>query len=140
MLTGVVLLGHGSRASHDEANLFLVEMAGAVRGRLGTAVVEPAFMNPKSRRPGLSEALEAVVSRGVRHVVVVPVFLTQGVHLGEDIPAEMARVRERHRGIEIVLADHLGNDPRLVEIVMDRIRKVGTRDEAGLSGRKGAVR
>lgn len=129
MQTGVVLLGHGSRSSHDDANLPLVEMAGEVRRRLGDSIVEAAFMNPKSKRPGLYEALEAVVARGARRVVVVPVFLTYGIHLKEDIPAELARVRARYSQTEILLSNHLGNDPRLLEIVLDRIRAIGTADQ-----------
>ncbi|MCL4424244.1 MAG: hypothetical protein M1553_02020, partial [Firmicutes bacterium] len=30
---------------------------------------------------------------------------------------------------EILLSNHLGNDPRLLEIVLDRIRAIGTADQ-----------
>ncbi|MGQ9531958.1 MAG: sirohydrochlorin chelatase [Desulfotomaculales bacterium] len=122
-IEGVVLLGHGSRAAVDEANQFLIRMAEMARAELGIAHVEPAFMNPKSLRQDLAGAVRALVERGVKRLVVAPVFLTNGLHLRRDIPAEIGRLRAAHPEVEIRLAGHLGCDPRILAVVLDRIRE-----------------
>lgn len=122
-IEGVVLLGHGSRAVVDEANQFLIRMAEMVRAELGLAHVEPAFMNPRSLRQDLAGAVRALVDRGVRRLVVAPVFLTDGLHLRRDIPAEVERLRAAYPEVEIRLAAHLGCDPRILAVILDRIRE-----------------
>jgi sirohydrochlorin ferrochelatase len=42
----------------------------------------------------------------------------------EDIPAVIAMEKVKNPDVEIVLANHLGADHRLVEIVLDRIEEV----------------
>lgn len=121
-------MGHGSQARVGEANLVLDDIAALVRELLkeqaDLELVEPAFMNRKSGRQSLGEAIDKVVGAGAEKVIVVPVFLTNGLHLQEDIPAELAQAREKYRGgVEIKFAAHLGADRRIVEIIIDRIRE-----------------
>ncbi|MCL4516051.1 MAG: cobalamin biosynthesis protein CbiX [Firmicutes bacterium] len=130
MKTGIVVLGHGSQARVGEANLVLDSIAALVKDlvkeQLDLDLVEPAFMNRKSGRQGLGEAIDKVVGAGAGKVIVVPVFLTNGLHLQEDIPVELAQAREKYRGeVEIRFASHLGADRRIVEIIVDRIKEAG---------------
>ncbi|MBC7106857.1 MAG: CbiX/SirB N-terminal domain-containing protein [Firmicutes bacterium] len=122
-LEGVVLLGHGSRAAVDDANQFLIRMAEMVRAELGLSHVEPAFMNPRSLRQDLAGAVRVLVEGGVRRVVVVPVFLTNGLHLRRDIPAEVEKLRLTYPEVEFRVAGPLGCDPRILAVVLDRIRE-----------------
>lgn len=121
MDTGLVLLGHGSRAEVDEANQVLLRLAGMVRGKTGFTLLETAFLNPRARRQNLAEAVEKVVRRGAKRIIVAPVFLSNGLHMQQNIPAEITRLKQKHQ-VEIRLAAHLGADPRIVEVIVDRIR------------------
>lgn len=119
--TGVLVLGHGSRARGVEDAM--AQLAELVRLRLGVPLVQPAFLS--FNRPDLAEGVAELVRRGARRVVVAPVFLSHGVHVQEDIPARLAEVRASYAGeVEIVAAGNLGNDPRVADIVADRVREV----------------
>lgn len=123
-MEGIIVLGHGSRAAVDEANLFLERVAAEIAKIFPTARVEPAWMNPKAARQNLAGAAAKLVAAGARKVVVAPVFLTDGLHIRKDIPEEIAALSSAHPGVEFVLARHIGFDPRIVAIVAERIAEV----------------
>lgn len=119
---GVVILGHGSRAG--EANRGMLEVVDQVKELTGLEVVEPAFLQLSD--PGLPLAVERAVERGATRVVVVPLFLFNGVHVQQDIPRVMIELTAAYAGrAELVYAANLGSDPRIAAIVADRIREVG---------------
>lgn len=124
MLEGIIVLGHGSRAAVDEANLFLEQMVVEIAKIFPAARVEPAWMNPKAARQNLAEAAAKLVAAGARQVVIAPVFLTDGLHIRKDIPEEIAALRSAYPEVEFVLARHIGFEPRIVAIVAERIAEV----------------
>lgn len=123
MKTGIVVLGHGSRAAVDEANQVLIDLSEMVRERVEFDIFATAFMNPRSQRPGLEQAVAEVVRKGAERVIVAPVFLSNGMHMQKDIPEEVERLRSKYR-VEIKIAPHLGADPRLADMIAERIREV----------------
>jgi sirohydrochlorin ferrochelatase len=121
-MTGAVILGHGSKAR--EANEALWSIVEQVKAKSGLEVVEAAFL--QFHHPDLEEGVARVIERGADRVVVIPYFLFCGVHLQEDIPELMERLRATYRGrAEILFGGHLGVDPRIADIVAERIREVG---------------
>jgi len=123
MKTGIVVLGHGSRRAVDEANHVLLRLAEIVKANTGADLLETAFMNPKAERQRLADAVGKLVAGGAKRVLVAPVFLSNGLHMKKDIPAEIEQLKEKYR-VEIVLAAHLGADPRIAAVIVDRIREV----------------
>lgn len=128
MKKGVVVLGHGSSMVMDEANQVLLQLAGIVwekinQENLRVDFFAPAFMNPKAQRQNLEQVVAEMVQKGAEEVIVAPVFLTHGRHTQEDIPAEIKRLKEKYR-VEIKTASHLGADPRIGEIILERIKEV----------------
>ncbi len=124
MAKGIILLGHGSRARVDEANQLLVEMASLLKNRIRAGEIAPAWMNSKSGRPGLREAAVELVQAGCREIIVAPWFLTDGLHIREDIPEIIAELEKRYPEVRFAMARPMGADPRLAEILMDRIGEV----------------
>ncbi len=123
MKQGIVVLGHGSRASVGEANQVVFRISDIIKERLGHDLVAPAIMNPKSELAGLEEAVAALVARGAGRIVIVPMFLANGLHIQHDIPAKLAALAGRFPGVAIALAAHIGPDPRIADILLDRIRE-----------------
>ncbi len=124
MERAIVILGHGSRASVGDANKVVMNIAEMVRTQLHVPILEVAFMNRKSGLQTLHEAIAKAVEAGAREVIVAPVFITKGQHLREDIPQEISAVQAAYGGrVQVKLASHLGEDPRLAQVVMDRIRE-----------------
>ncbi|MHB1167375.1 MAG: sirohydrochlorin chelatase, partial [Carboxydocellales bacterium] len=115
MKSGVVVLGHGSKTIVDEANLALYNVIDLVKTKLDTPLVEAAFMMRESGKQNLQQAIDKLVAQGASKIVVAPWFLTNGLHIQQDIPEELAEARTRHKGkVEIAFARHLGSDPRIV--------------------------
>ena len=125
MITGVVILGHGSRAAVGEANEIIMDIAEQVKQGMNLETLEVAFMNSKSQRQNLGEAIGKVVAQGAERIIIAPVFITNGLHIREDIPAEIEEAKERYEGkVEIIFARYLGADPKIAEIVAERIKEV----------------
>lgn len=124
MQIGIVVLGHGSRAAVDEANEVLLRLSNMIKVNNDFQLLETAFMNPESGRPGLEEAVNKLVGNGAEKIVVAPVFISNGIHMQKDIPAMIERLKEKY-GVEIKCAAHMGADSKIAEVVSDRIREVG---------------
>ncbi len=117
--TALLLIGHGSRV--PEANGVLEEVATTLRRRLRRFVVEPAFL--ELVQPDIQAGIDRCVVQGAARVLFVPYFLYLGGHVGRDLPDHIAQARDRHPGLEIRIAPHLGYDRRVVAVVLDRIRQ-----------------
>lgn len=124
MSKGIVLLGHGSRARVDEANLLLLDMVEILKDKIQVDDIVPAWMNSKSGRPGLMEAASSLADAGFEEIIVAPWFLTSGLHIQEDIPEMLGELKQRYPNVRFALAKPLGADPRLADILVERIQEV----------------
>jgi sirohydrochlorin ferrochelatase len=121
--TGLLLIGHGSRAT--EAPKVLSEVAAALRRQFRKCVVEAAFL--ELNQPDVAGGIDRLVAQGAGRILFVPFSPYLDGHVGRDLPEHIAAARTRHPGLEIRIAPHLGYDARLVSICADRIHR-GLRD------------
>ncbi len=121
---GIVILGHGSRARVWEANQLLLQIVEKFKQKTGEQNVKPAYMNVKSGGPTLEQAIEELIREGFTEIVVAPWFLTDGLHIREDIPEKIDSIKEKYPEVQIALAKPLGADNRLVDILIERIGEV----------------
>lgn len=119
MTTGIILFAHGS--SVDTANDAVRAIAADVVKEGGFPLLETAFL--ELGRPDLSEAVDRLVSSNVDHIIVIPYFLTLGIHLRRDLPKMVEACARRHPGIRIDVTDPLDGHPALRLIVLDRAQK-----------------
>ncbi|MBV8729146.1 MAG: CbiX/SirB N-terminal domain-containing protein [Acidobacteriia bacterium] len=80
--------------------------------------VEPAFL--ELGQPDLAGAVARLAARGVRRMVVIPYFLTLGLHLERDLPVLVGQLIEAYPGIEICVTRPLEGHEALVQILLDR--------------------
>jgi sirohydrochlorin cobaltochelatase len=114
---GLLVVGHGSRRS--EANETLLAVAAAVADRVPAHAVEPAFLEIAS--PTIGEAYAALARAGCERLVVHPYFLYPGNHTTHDIPAALDAAAAAYGTIPWVLTAPLNLDPRIVDVVADRV-------------------
>lgn len=114
--SALVVIDHGSRRS--EANELLEDVARRVGARRVYLCVEAAHM--ELAEPTLAMAVDNCVQAGARRIVVVPYFLAMGRHMTRDIPALVEECQAKHPEVAFDLAQPLGSDDRLIEIVLDR--------------------
>jgi len=82
--------------------------------------VETAFL--ELGEPNLQGAVEALVAQGVRDILVVPYFLTLGIHLERDLPRIINKLAGLFGNVKIRAAAPLDGHPALVGVLLDRIR------------------
>lgn len=124
MKQGIVVLGHGSRASVGEANQVVFRVSDVIKTKVGHDLVETAIMNRKSELPTIEDAVKKLVARGAGRIVIVPMFFADGMHIRHDIPEEIAALTAELPDITITMAGHIGADPRIADILLERVREV----------------
>jgi sirohydrochlorin ferrochelatase len=118
--TALLLIAHGSR--EPEANADLDHLAEALRRQGEYAWVEAAFL--ELAEPDPDAGASRCLTRGAERLILLPYFLSAGVHVNRDLSAIRDRLTERNPEVEICLAEPLGRHPILMQIVCDRVREV----------------
>jgi sirohydrochlorin ferrochelatase len=117
-MTGIILFGHGSTVESANDAVRTVTAEFARRG--GYELTGTAFLD--CAPPTLGEEIARLVGAGASRIIVVPYFLTLGIHLQRDLPNIIEKIRERER-VPIEVTEPLDGHPALVEIVLERARR-----------------
>jgi len=110
MKQGIVLFGHGSR--NAEWALPFEAIREEVRRQQPDTPVELAFL--ELMQPDLKGAVKALKDQGVGRVSVIPIFISTGSHVREDLPKLIEDALEVHPGLEIRVAAPLGEAPEML--------------------------
>jgi sirohydrochlorin ferrochelatase len=112
--TGIIVFGHGSSvASANDAVRIVADRAAQSGGWL---LYETAFLECA---PRLADAVGNLVAAGASEILVLPYFLTLGIHLQRDLPVLVKELSALH-GIEIRVAPPLDGHAALEKILVDR--------------------
>lgn len=117
MKQAIIIFAHGSPV--EAANEAIRAVAGEVASTTGCETVA-AFLERGS--PDLKGAMGQLGARGATRVVVVPYFLTLGLHLQRDLPSLVQEARSAHDTMEIEVTPPLDGHPLLAGIAADRAR------------------
>jgi sirohydrochlorin ferrochelatase len=120
MSTGIILLSHGSRLPEAQATVRAIRDQVVAAGNFELVEIAALQFN----QPDLPAALKTVVESGATKVIIMPLFLYQGLHMQKDIPDILKEQRVLYPKINITVTDHIGADPLLAEIIHKRIREV----------------
>ena len=115
MKRGLVLVAHGSRreSSNEEVRFVaaqLTKQAGEKYEMVLSAFLELA-------EPLIPDGVQQCLDAGMEEVVVLPYFLSAGRHVVEDIPAEVAKVKNTSNAM-VRIAPYLGAARGLSEILL----------------------
>ena len=116
--TAVVLVGRGS--SDPDANADLYKVSRLLWDSRGLGMVEPAFVSLAA--PDVPGALDRCRLLGATRIVVVPYFLFTGV-LVDRIRAQTSVWAAAHPDLDVRHGPHLGADPRIAQLVLERYRE-----------------
>lgn len=109
--------GSGDRSNADSEPL------------VGTAVLELA---PLPLHEQLQQFGEQAIQCGYKSVKILPLFLLSGMHVMEDIPAELAIVQQRlSNKITFQLCPHLGSHAQLWQLLLNPVDSFTTLPQAG---------
>lgn len=113
MKQGIVLFGHGSRQPEWAQPFYAIRRE--IERQQPDATVELAFL--ELMQPGLGEAIAALAGRGVARIVVVPVFISAGSHLREDLPVLVSQAQAAFPQLNIEVAAALGEAPHMLQAI-----------------------
>ncbi len=119
--TGVILLGRGS--SDTGANGELAKMARWLQEQGEHELVEIAFTG--ITHPRLERVVERQAHLGMGQIVILPWYLFTGT-LMNRIQAQLERLRLRHPRIAFALADYLGFEEEVFDLLRQRIDQART--------------
>jgi sirohydrochlorin ferrochelatase len=131
--TALLLIAHGSRQAEANADLRFVADG---LGDRGYAVVEPAYL--ELAEPDIATAGARCVARGAGRVILVPYFLSAGVHVCRDLAEARDRLAAQFPGVDFRLAEPLGRHPLLLDVVLDRVRQTESRKSGASAGEQRA--
>ncbi len=113
-----IVFAHGS--SVESANHAVRNVAAEAARRGGWALYETAFLG--GGRPDLVEAAARLAARGAAEIVVIPYFLTAGLHLERDLPELLARISRAHPDLAVRATVPLDGHPGLLEALLGRAK------------------
>ena len=119
-MRAILLIAHGSRRA--EANADLEHVAGALRVRPDAPWIQCSYL--ELTPPTIEAGGVACVEAGATDVVMLPYFLSPGVHVREDLIEARDGLALRYPEVSFRLAEPLGRHPLLLTIVEERIREV----------------
>jgi len=117
---GIILFAHGSPV--DEANRGVHELARKIEAAGPYRYVRAAFLD--CAQPDLPAAVTNAVEAGLARAIVIPYFLTLGLHLHRDLPRLVATAKEKYPGFEIAVGQPLEGHPLMPSIILGRVEEV----------------
>ena len=146
---GVILLAHGSQrgTSRDECscswqndgpnlpswclactgtNQGLQTAVGLLQESLASQGATVMLSCLEFIEPHPSRALQILHQQGLEKVVLLPFLLGNGKHATLELDEILADARTETPGLEVVLAQGLGSEPEMAELVLERVQSMPT--------------
>ncbi len=148
---GVVLLGHGSQRGTSKAECScswlqsetpewcqdcpstpdgLKQAANRLRGILDLDQSQMVLSCLEFLEPFPPEAVKMLDDRGIRNVVLAPFLLGNGKHATLEMEEIIEEVRSQLPGVQLHLADGLGLDSNMADLVVQRVQELEVGDSA----------
>jgi len=129
-IVGILFIGHGSTLSYGSEVIY--KLAEYYKEDVEFPV-EVGFMNVEE--PTIPAAINILAKKGVTKIIAIPVFIAHGLHTKQDIPymlglgngregahyLQMKKEKIEFDG-EIIYIEPLGPDPRIADIIEDRVK------------------
>ncbi len=142
---GVIMLCHGSQrgVSRDECSCAWAAQDGEWPAWCRQCPSTPAGLTQASERlqsvlgepqadvllsclefiePHPDQAVELLAGRGLDQVVIMPYLLGRGKHATEELEEVLGELKLQVPQVQLRLTDGLGADPRLADLVVERVR------------------
>src|SRR5690349_9493979 len=102
-----IVFAHGSSVESANEAVRVAARQAAARG--DWRAYDSAFL--EGGQPDLATAVAGLAARGESNIVIVPYFLTFGLHLQRDLPRLIESIQARHPNVEIHVTEPLDGHP-----------------------------
>ncbi len=119
-MKGLLFIAHGSRRT--ESNQEFEAMVSNLRTRLDSSYtkIEASFL--ELAKPGIDEALHAMIHKGITEIQIYPFFLNSGRHVHHDIPEKIRETKELHPEVNIELLPHFGSSEHILSVITNDLK------------------
>ncbi|MGC9669523.1 sirohydrochlorin chelatase [Planosporangium sp. 12N6] len=120
MSTPLLIAGHGTadEAGAEQFRQFVKRVDGLLDAAVAGGFIELSD-------PPIGAAVDVLLAAGdARRVAAVPLMLVAAGHAKGDIPASLARERQRHGGLSFVYGRPLGPHPTILALLRERLAEV----------------
>jgi sirohydrochlorin ferrochelatase len=118
-MTGVLLFAHGSPV--EDANRGVHELAARIEAAGPFRYVRAAFLD--DGQPDLLEGVTQAAAAGLDLLIIIPYFLTVGLHLRRDLPKLLAAAKEQHPTLDILVGQSLEAHPLMPSLILGRAQE-----------------
>jgi sirohydrochlorin ferrochelatase len=115
--TAILLVSHGSKARNANQSLF--ELAAALEATGEYLKVQYAFLELNT--PTIPEGLALCQQAGAREIILIPYFLSMGMHVREDLPRLIREWEAGNPETPVKTAGPLGLSPIMVSLLQERV-------------------
>ncbi len=120
--TALLLIAHGSRII--QANSDLDHVAGQILERGNFPIVQTSYL--ELAEPDIETGGVCCVEQGATRVIMLPYFLSAGIHVRQDLEQVRERLANRFPAVRFILGEPLGRHPLLIDIVAARAAEADT--------------
>ena len=114
-MKAIILFGHGARDSRWREPFD--RLATLWQAQYADTPVRLAFL--EMMEPSLEQATASLVTMGVDHITVVPVFFGQGGHLRNDFPELLQDCQEKFPKVTLSATQAVGEDLAVLQAIID---------------------
>jgi precorrin-8X/cobalt-precorrin-8 methylmutase len=115
----ICLIGHGSQDSEGVKDFLTLSQK--LRERKFCLIVESGFL--EFGNPDITEALSACQRNSVKNIIILPGILFSGKHTQRDVPHTADAVFRNHPEINLIFAEPLATQPKVIEACQKRIEE-----------------
>ena len=123
---GILVIGHGSRLPYNKET---IQFQSKRLEDMGFQNVRYAFN--EFDEPKIESVMEEMVESGLEEIIVLPLFISMGAHLKNDVPGKIGLEDKIFKGTfthnektaAVKYALPIGEDPRLTEVIAGKIRE-----------------
>jgi precorrin-8X/cobalt-precorrin-8 methylmutase len=117
----VLVIGHGSSDRRaTEAFIFTIN---AIKNSYRN--VEYCFLELEG--PTIEEGINSVIKKNPKIVLIMPYFLHKGIHIKHDVIKEVKTALKSHPFTNVLIADHIGVDDKMVSLILLRANEAEKR-------------
>ncbi|HKO41031.1 MAG TPA: CbiX/SirB N-terminal domain-containing protein [Nitrososphaeraceae archaeon] len=114
----VLVIGHGSSDRRaTEAFIFTINAIKESYRNVDYCFLELA-------QPTIKEGINSIIKKNPRIVLIMPYFLHKGIHIKHDVIKELKSALKSHSFSNIHIADHIGVDDKMVNLILQRAKEV----------------
>jgi len=115
----ICLIGHGTRDPEGVQDFLILSQK--LREKKFCRIVESGFL--EFENPDITKALSACQRNGVKNIIILPGILFSGKHTQRDVPHAASAVFRNHPEINLIFAEPLATQPKVIEASQKRIEE-----------------